>query len=187
MRSRPRGALSRRRRSRLSDALTSRRGVDARGNRARDRPRADRVPADLQHRSSAHRPRLHGWEDPGRGVHGRHPARDDGRGAPLLPRRPDPDRAGVAALAARPLGAARARRAHRLVHRARHDPDRDLRGAVQGPDRERGARPLPDRGRADRARPGAAGRGEGGHARRARSSRSRRRTAWPWASPRRWR
>ena len=37
--------------------LTCRRGVDARGNRAGHRPGADRVPADLQHRSSAHRAR----------------------------------------------------------------------------------------------------------------------------------
>ena len=69
---------------------------------------------------------------------------------------PAADRARVAALAARPAQRARARRAARLVHRARHDPDRDLRRAVQGPDRDRRARPLPDRHRADRARPGAA-------------------------------
>ena len=76
-----------------------------------DRPGTHRVPADLQQRPPADRPRDGRLGGPRRGVHRRHPARDDGRGRPVLPRRPDPHRARLAGLAARPVAALGARRA----------------------------------------------------------------------------
>ena len=145
--------------------LGFRRRVAPRGNRPRDHAGADGVPADLEHRAPAHHSRVRGLGGPWSRVHRGDPARHDGRGAPLLPPRPRPDRARVAALAARPGGAARARCAARLVHPARDDPDRDLRPGLQGPDRDGRARPLRDRHRADRARIGAAGGGAGGQSR----------------------
>ena len=56
------------------------------GHRPRDRAGAHRVPADLEHRAPAHRPRLLRLGRPGRRLHRGRPARDDGRRAPLLPR-----------------------------------------------------------------------------------------------------
>ena len=115
-------------------------------------------------------PAFAGWEDPGAAFTavtqlGTMAAvllyfRDDLRGSPAP---------GCASLRDR-RGASRPRRSDRLVHHPRHDPDRDLRPGVQGPDRERRARPLPDRHRADRARVRAARRPSEVGSRSARSS-----------------
>ena len=108
------------------------------GHRPRDRAGADGVPARLEHRAPAHRAGLLRLGRPGRGLHRGGPARDDGGGARLLPARPVDDRLGVGALRARPRARADGPgRPAGLVHHPRHDPDRDPRAGVQGPDRGR--------------------------------------------------
>ena len=66
-------------------SLPRRRGRPS-GHRPRDRPGADGVPADLEHRPPAHRAGLLRLGRPRRGLHRGGPARDDGGGARLLPR-----------------------------------------------------------------------------------------------------
>ena len=87
-------------------------------------------------------PAFFGWDDPGAAFTA--VVQLGTMAAVLLYFRADlwQHRARVAARAARP-GAMRgdARRAHGLVHHPRHDPDRDPRPRLQGPDRERVPQP----------------------------------------------
>ncbi len=120
-----------------------------RSHRPRPRPGADRVPADLLQRPPADRAGAARLARPRRRLHRRDPARHDGGGADLLPRRPLAHRRRLARRTAgadppgQPGGEAG------LVHRPRHDPDLDLRLHLQGPDRVGRAQPLPDRLGAD--------------------------------------
>ncbi|CAA9507790.1 MAG: Undecaprenyl-diphosphatase, partial [uncultured Solirubrobacteraceae bacterium] len=132
---------------------------------ARPRPGAHRVPPHLLQRPPADRPRAARLGRPGRGVHGRLPARDGGGGAPLLPARPVADRHEVAGGAARRVAALGPRRAPGLVHHRRHDPDRDPRPALRAPDRHRRPQPVAHRVGPHRLRPDPALRGPHGQPR----------------------
>ena len=147
------GPTPRREPDRGRRAVTSRGGVPLPSDRPRHRPGADRVPADL---STAHLrivPAFVGWEDPG----ARSPrSSSSGRWPPccctsahdLLA---DRDAPGCASLRSPALRRdLDARMGWYIILGT--IPIGDLRPGVQGPDRERRARPLPDRRHADRVR-----------------------------------
>ena len=129
--------------ARVRPARGLRLDLDAGGDRPRPRPGTHGVPADLELRAPALRPRVRRLGGPGQRVHRRHPARDDGRGPALFPPGPVEHGARVRADARRrPAAVAhrRHRRQARLVHRPRHDPDLDR--GLPGQERHRGRVPL---------------------------------------------
>ena len=85
-----------------------------------------------------------------------------------------------------PIRQAQPRGEPRLVHHPRHDPDRDLRLHLQGPDRVRRAQPLPDRLGADPLLLRDARRRAGRHQQRDADRDRTAATASSSASPRRW-
>ena len=119
---------------------------DPRSHRARSRPGADRVPADLLQRPPAHRPCPVGLGRPRRRLHRRR-FQLGTMAAVLIYFRADLMRIALAWLSElrTPIPTRQPGGAAGLVHPPRHDPDLDLRLHFQGPDRNRRPQPLPDR------------------------------------------
>ena len=98
-------------------------------DRARRRAGPDRIPADLEQRTPAHRAGAVRLGGPRRAVHGGHPARDDGSGAPLLLEGPLADHGCLVPVLGQQGAPLRQGRQDGLVPGRRHDPDRSCSGS----------------------------------------------------------